>query len=471
MVRLIIQIIYLSLLTALVTGSVNSYARQPIINLTYCVDTDWLPYEGLRDGRHTGMSRNYLDLISAHSGINFSLLKTASWLDSLQLLKSGRCDATPFLNVTPNRSEFLTFSDIIFKAPNVIITHSEGTPIPNLAMIENEKVGVVKGYRQHEYITTRFPDVPIYEVPSELAGIRLLAAGDIDVMVGSMHTILEHIQTNGLHDLRITGWMGLDDELRLGLSKSKSVHLPAINAAIKQITAQQHNEIYRRWNNVKIIREVDFWLMAKIILPIVVLLIILGIRHSIVVRYRDRIQQKNNALESLQSALKKKNDKLHYLSTHDPLTDLFNRVQITIEAEEHIKRKKRGINDCALVFIDIDDFKHLNDHYGHNIGDAVLEQFANILKKCARETDIIGRWGGDEFVVLCPGALKTEAENFAQRLQKELEDTIFSQGVSVSCSIGLSEVLKSDTIDNWLERADNAMYQAKSSGKCCIKAV
>lgn len=470
MIRLVIPFIYSCLITSF-TFSGEIAARQQQTSLTYCIDTDWLPYEALRNGQHTGMSRDYLDLITEKAGISFNLIKTKSWLDSIRMIKSGRCDATPFLNITPNRSEYLAFSEVIFKAPNVIITHSKGTPIPNLAMIESEKVGVVKGYRQHEYITRRFPEVPIYEVPSELAGIRLLAAGDIDVMVGSMHTILEHIQTNGLHDLRITGWMGLDDELRLGIRKTHAEHLPAINEAINSISAQQHNEIYRRWNNIKIIRELDFGLMAMVVVPILTLLIILGIRHSIVVRYRDRIQEKNNALESLQSALKKKNDKLHYLSTHDPLTDLYNRVQITAEAKEHIKRKKRGINDCALVFIDIDDFKHLNDQYGHNIGDAVLEQFSNILKKCARETDIIGRWGGDEFVVLCPGALKNEAESFAQRLQAELEDTIFSQGVSVSCSIGLSEVLKNDNIENWLERADNAMYQAKSSGKCCIKAI
>lgn len=450
--------------------SITAHGQREPVTLAYCVDTDWLPYEGIVDGQHVGMSKDYLDLISQQSNIQFRMVKTKSWIDSLNRLKNGNCEVTPFLNRTPNRSEYLVFSDIIFKAPNVIITHSEGTPIPNLAMVDNEKVGVVKGYRQHEHISRQYPDVPIYEVPSELAGIRLLAAGDIDVMVGSMHTTLEHIQKNGLSNLRITGWIGLDDELRLGLTKQHAHLLPEINTAISGISARQHNDIYRRWNNIKIIKEVDIWLTAKIVVPILLLSIFLLVRYTITVRYRNRIEEKNRSLESLQSALKKKNDRLHYLSTHDPLTDLFNRHQITQEAEEHIKRKKRSINECSLVFIDIDDFKHLNDHYGHNVGDAVLEQFAQLLKRCARETDIIGRWGGDEFVVLCPGALKSEAERFALRLQKELNQTSFPQGAHVSCSIGLSEVLTEDCIDLWLERADNAMYQAKSAGKHCVRA-
>ncbi|BDX04822.1 diguanylate cyclase [Planctobacterium marinum] len=457
----------IAVLTWLFTSTSQAQSTQA---LNYCVDTNWLPYEGLQDNRHVGMSRDYLDLISQYSGLEFNLITTQSWVESLQQLQNGNCHVTPFLNQTVQRSTFLDFSQVIFKAPNVIITHSEGTPIPNLAMIKTEKVGVVKGYRQHEHINKYYPDVPIYEVPTEQAGIRLLAAGDIDVMVGSMHTIMEHIQKNGLSELRITGWIGLDDELRVGVIKEYSHLVPAIDQAIDQISAQQHNDIYRRWNNVKIIKEVDVWLTAKIAGPILVLLIFLLIRHAITVRYRNRIEEKNRALESLQSALKKKNDRLHYLSTHDPLTDLYNRVQITAEAEEHIKRKKRGINECSLVFIDIDDFKHLNDYYGHNVGDAVLEQFAALLKRCARETDIIGRWGGDEFVVLCPGALSSEAERFALRLQKELDQAQFAQNAMVSCSIGLSEVSADDSIDLWLERADNAMYQAKSAGKHCIRA-
>lgn len=448
----------------------NSVAQQTPETFSYCIDTHWLPYEGLQDGTHVGMSKEYLDLIAPKAGLDLKLLKTTSWHDSLKLLQQGQCDLTPFLNKTPDRSEFLSFSDVIFKAPNVIITHTDGTPVPNLAMVDKERVGVVKGYRLHEYISDFFPDVQLFEVPSEMAGVRLLAAGDIDVMVGSMHTIVEHIQQNGLHDLRITGWVGLDDELRIGIRKDLAHLLPAINNAISTLTARQHNKIYRQWNNVKVVREVDYVMLATIVLPILILLIVLFIRHSMALRYGKRIEDKNRALESLQDALKKKNDRLHYLSTHDPLTDLYNRAKITTEAEEHIKRKKRDINECSLVFIDIDDFKHLNDQHGHNVGDIILEHFANALKKCARETDIVGRWGGDEFVVLCPGTLLDEAKRFARRLQEELDNTSFYDGAAVSCSIGLSELKSDENLEQWLDRADNAMYQAKSSGKHCIKA-
>ncbi|XOV80394.1 MAG: diguanylate cyclase [Aestuariibacter sp.] len=454
----------------MVAGLAAAFAQQqPNPKLTYCIDTDWLPYEALQDGQHVGMSKDYLYLVAEKAGIDLQLLNTSSWQESIRHLKNGKCHLTPFLNRSPNREQYLEFSHILFEAPNVIITHGDGIPIPSLAVIKNEKVGAVRGYRLHEYITQSYPDVPVYEVPSEIAGIRLLAAGDIDVMVGSMHTIVEHIQKNGLHNLRITGWLGLDDELRIGVGKDHVHLLESINKAISEISATQHNEIYRRWNNVKVVKEVDYGLLIKVVIPILLLTIILLVRHFMAVRYGKRIEQKNKELLNLQASLKNKNNKLHYLSTHDPLTDLYNRVQISAEAEELIRRKKRGIHGCSLVFIDIDDFKYLNDHFGHNIGDSILKQFADVVKKCIRETDIIGRWGGDEFVVLCPGASLDEAQHFANRLQGALDQATFEQGANVKCSIGLSELAIEDSLKQWLERADNAMYEAKSSGKHCVK--
>lgn len=454
----------------LLFGHSNASAwQQEPLQLKYCIDPGWLPYEGVKNGQHIGMSKDYIDLIAQKAAFNINLVATSSWQESIRLLQNGHCNLTPFLNYSPNRAEFLVFSKVIFTAPNVIITHGDSTPIPNLAMVKDETVGVVKGYRLQEYVTEQYPNVTLHEVANEIAGIRLLAKGDIDVMVGSMHTIVEHIHNNGLRNLRITGWIGLDDELRVGVAKEYAHILPAIDAAIADISAKQHNEIYRHWNNVKVVKEVDVGLLLKIVLPILMVSIILLIRHLIVLRYRKRIEDKNKVLESLQAALKKKNDKLQYLSTHDPLTDLYNRVKITAEAAEHIKRKNRDISECSLIFIDIDDFKVLNDHYGHNNGDAILEQFANALKSVARETDTIGRWGGDEFVVLCPGTLQPEAQHFAHRIQEALADTTFDCAAQVKCSIGVSELGKGDSLEQWLERADSAMYHAKSSGKNTVR--
>lgn len=120
-----------------------------------------------------------------------------------------------------------------------------------------------------------------------------------------------------------------------------------------------------------------------------------------------------------------------------------------------------------MMLIDIDDFKLFNDKYGHKVGDEVLKSVANTLKLVSRETDICARWGGEEFVILCPETNLHDAQILAERFLVALK-TNEQLANNVTCSIGVAELTEGETESGWFNQADKAMYEAKAKGKNCI---
>jgi len=162
------------------------------------------------------------------------------------------------------------------------------------------------------------------------------------------------------------------------------------------------------------------------------------------------------------------------LSITDPLTGLFNRRYFYDALEKEIERVKRYKSSFSIVLLDIDDFKRVNDEYGHLAGDRVLQILADILRRTLRKVDIIARYGGEEFILLLPNTEKSEAELIANRIREEVSKTVFEcrseSGVEVICSITISGGITSCPddfieLDKLLNASDRAMYEAKSLGK------
>ncbi len=162
------------------------------------------------------------------------------------------------------------------------------------------------------------------------------------------------------------------------------------------------------------------------------------------------------------------NQKLEFLARHDSLTKLQNRSAFNDSMHDFILLAKRELTPLSLIFFDIDNFKHINDTLGHQSGDAVLVRIAEILKNRLRRTDIVGRWGGEEFTI---GLINTDLENaqvIAETLRQSFEeDTVLLHlcGFPVTASFGVVTLSPTDTVDTLLSRADTAMYRAKELGK------
>lgn len=166
---------------------------------------------------------------------------------------------------------------------------------------------------------------------------------------------------------------------------------------------------------------------------------------------------------------KKLENHLERLASTDMLTGLPNRMAILNTAEKEFTRAKRYSRPFTVIMIDIDHFKSINDNYGHAAGDHVLVSTAQILKGNLRDTDVLGRVGGEEFILLLPDTPKTNAEYVAERMREGLSAKAIKyvdQNIHVTASFGIASFMPDDdTLEQIIERADKAMYAAKNNGR------
>lgn len=163
--------------------------------------------------------------------------------------------------------------------------------------------------------------------------------------------------------------------------------------------------------------------------------------------------------------LEEANQELKHLAEIDDLTQTYNRMKLDNIIISEIGKSNSCKTSFSLILMDIDYFKSVNDTYGHLVGDEVLVQIASILKKCVRESDSVGRWGGEEFLLVLPLTIQDQACTLAEKIRGEIQTYNFPNTQRLTCSFGVTSFREGDNKDAMLERADTAMYQAKNLGR------
>jgi len=160
-------------------------------------------------------------------------------------------------------------------------------------------------------------------------------------------------------------------------------------------------------------------------------------------------------------------------SITDPLTGLYNRQFMQHDMERHMLQARRYEQSMSLFFIDVDHFKRVNDMYGHAAGDDVLKKLSRCFKDSLRGSDMIARYGGDEFIVFLPGTDHLAAMSVAEKLRIEVTDLNFDVPgeCRITISIGLTEMGQDEDFKRMIERADKALYQAKSAGRNRVASI
>ncbi|MCT7583239.1 diguanylate cyclase [Aliarcobacter butzleri] len=156
---------------------------------------------------------------------------------------------------------------------------------------------------------------------------------------------------------------------------------------------------------------------------------------------------------------------LEKMASIDKLTDIYNRRMIDQFLQVEIEIASRHNEELSLMIIDIDHFKHVNDNYGHLVGDMVLSQLSKIISDNLRNSDIFGRYGGEEFLIICPKTNKDGAFILAEKLRIIVNDFTFDEVGHKTVSIGIAEFQTNDTIETLFKKADEALYEAKNSGR------
>lgn len=171
------------------------------------------------------------------------------------------------------------------------------------------------------------------------------------------------------------------------------------------------------------------------------------------------------ALEQMRGELRKQQSALERLATIDTLTGLPNRRRLEEASQLQMARVKRYGEKLSVIMIDVDKFKSVNDTHGHQAGDLVLQNVAQVLAATVRESDFVGRWGGEEFMVLCPATRRGDAAIVAEKLRAAVAAHDFPIVGSKTASFGVAELAAGESLDHAVERADSALYRAKENGR------
>ena len=187
--------------------------------------------------------------------------------------------------------------------------------------------------------------------------------------------------------------------------------------------------------------------------------------RDLVVNLEDKVLKRTRELVGKNRELDEKNRVLAVLSLTDRLTGLCNRRKLDQFLAAEWRRAERYDTTFTVIMIDIDNFKDVNDTFGHGIGDAVLVRVSDILMAVVRDTDIVGRWGGEEFLLICPETTIEEARKLAETLRREIGETRFPGVGHLTASFGLADYEADAGPAVLVARADEAMYRAKESGR------
>lgn len=183
-------------------------------------------------------------------------------------------------------------------------------------------------------------------------------------------------------------------------------------------------------------------------------------------KWADFMRDETLHLMSLNNSLQSKTMQLEHLATVDKLTSLYNRIKFEQKLKDEMSRVQRYDSEpFSIVLFDVDNFKQINDNYGHITGDIVLQRIAGVIKNTIRTTDLGCRWGGEEFIIIYPLTNIAQAAEASEKIRKLIQELTFDSIKNVSCSFGVAQFEVEDTMQSILARADQAMYKAKRSGK------
>ncbi len=431
--------------TVAFTPEEQAYIQQSA-GIKMCVDPDWAPFERITpEGVHEGIAADLVQLVAQRVGLRIEVHPVKSWDDSLAASKAGRCQIMSFLNQTPQREAWLRFTEPIFHDPNIVVAREEHPFVADLHGLTNESVALPRGTMVEERIRSEFPNLRVILTASEGESVALVSARKADLTIRSLIVAAYAIKKEGLFNLKIAGQVPqFTNQLRVGVLKNEPLLLAILDKGVRTITPQEREAISNRHVAIQVQQGIDYRLLWKVVAAAAVLLI--------VVFYWNR-------------KLSRLNRKLARLSVTDQLTGLYNRLKIDQALDTEIQRAQRTGQPLSVIMLDVDHFKKVNDAFGHQVGDQVLVTLAELLRLRTREIDILGRWGGEEFIVICPHTSMDGALSLAESLRSTIGAHAFAGVKHISASMGVASYLAGDAGKDLVARADAALYAAKHAGR------
>jgi polar amino acid transport system substrate-binding protein len=411
----------------------------------------WEPFNLLKNGKLEGIAIDYWKYIKQETHMKSKCLIATKWVDVLKNIKNKTADVTCSTTITPDRKKYAIFSKPYVSFPIVLATRNDIGFISDMSLLKGKVIAVGKNYTAEKLLIKHYPDIKLLEVRNTDEALRLVSEGRVYGAVDILPVIAYKINKYEYVNLKISGKTNFNFNVRFMIRKDYPELLSIINKMIDAMPEEKRSEIYRKWVSVKLEKGYSRNYVDKIYTTIGIALFFI----FIFILYLWR----NISLKS------KKEEEFRTLATMDKLTSIFNRYKIDMALDEQIEIAKRYKRPLSLIFFDIDHFKRINDRYGHKIGDYVLIEIAKLINGHIRSSDIFGRWGGEEFLIILPETDIEKATLLAKKLRKEIENHKFEYVDRITCSFGVTTYKEDDSVNAIMERVDKLLYQSKENGR------
>lgn len=332
----------------------------------------------------------------------------------------------------------------------------QSLPFPLLQMAD--------GYVHAHLPQGRTPDGGIlFNIRCTVGTEMRLSYGDPELMLAETKKIWEHMQAFGGESAHILSCAARYQFLNKNLGDV----LANYNNLTPSFGIYAHGEIYRAGQrlvaahltgNVAVFREAAEAARKDV-----------SYNPVHLTRHMSHLLQMATFVSTAMKELEETRDALQFAATHDSLTGLFHRGAMEKYLGQCMKNYTESSLPLSAIMIDLDHFKEINDTYGHSIGDAVIHTLADLMKKHTAGRGYAGRWGGDEFLIILPGAALSMAEDLAIHMKEDLyQAPILPDGAPVSASFGVTIARPGELEQSFYKRVDNALYASKENGKNCI---
>lgn len=424
-----------------------------------CADPDWMPFDKIdENGDYIGIGSDYFKLFSKNLPVKFEILKTASWNESIQKIKQRECDVLSLSIESEDRKDFLNFTSAYINVPIVAATRLNVPFIDNIKEIGDKPVGMVENYGIGNIMQNIYSKLNIIKVNNIEDGLLKTKNGELFAFIDTLPALAYELQFNQMENLKISGKLYENVGLHLGIRSDDDMLLKIMQKSIDNVTNEQKREILNSWISIKYETGIDYSLVWKIIL-------VASCAFVVIIYWNRKISYKNRLLKEAEEKIKQKNIELQKLATTDKLTQIYNRAKLDEILEKELSIYKRYKNSFGICILDIDFFKRINDNFGHQVGDKVLIEIAKILKLSLRDSDYVGRWGGEEFLIIFTQTDHDGIKKATDHLKSKINKNNFINDIKVTMSFGCTTFKENDNIDTILLRADKALYMAKEQGR------
>jgi diguanylate cyclase (GGDEF)-like protein len=435
-------------------------------SITLCIDPDWMPFEKNENGKHIGMSADYMANIEEEIGVPIKMLSTQSWSESLEFGKQRKCDIISLIMQTQERTQNFVFTQPYLEVPGVVVTSIDELFISDFSQIGDKKIAIVKGYSYGEILKEKYPNLQIVEVENIKEGFDGIVKGEFFGFAEGLAVAGYHIQKEYLGQLKIAGKLDETWKFSIGIRNDEPILRNIFEKVMEQIPTVKRREILNKWVSIIYEKESSYktialWFFAIVFIIVVVLLAVLRVNRIL-----------NKEIENRKEIEKK----LQEISITDALTNIYNRRYFNEIFPQFINASKRKKEKVCFVILDIDYFKLYNDNYGHLSGDKVLRSVADcISSSLLRADDYCFRVGGEEFGILFHEESHERAKIFIEKIRANIEHLRIehkynraSDYITASLGLVVRDAASISLCEALYKEADELLYKAKESGRNCV---